>query len=335
MLSLTPHMPYSLTRTNQPSSGMQDEQVPKVPTLLCIPTTDSKRSPSSTTPCEQSINNSDNDVQWLPMRGRVEGMDEYNHYHWSSSDESNRTSCCPSPRSRASSHGPQTPTSFNRSAIRCIHTLSNPILPSTSSKDLSQNFSPAGSPPYNIKSTLLQPYSHVQSQPINNFGHGIPSISPPTPLCKLYQYPSLLMPSKSYSLPKTNQPSQDTRDERIRPPLPDVPMVEDEQLSSTASNNRRKSENLDYLVEVEGINEQVIEEMGVAVEGEEVAEALSSWSHSVQPSSVSVETIGDHMAVPTRALYQSTALHFTSTAPHSPISTLHQHSPPFFCPEQS
>ena len=94
MLSLTPHMLYSPPWTKQPSPGMQNEQVPEVPTLLSVLTADSIQSTSSMIPCGQFITNSDDDVQLLPTRGRGEEMDEYGHDHWSLSDESNRKSCC-------------------------------------------------------------------------------------------------------------------------------------------------------------------------------------------------------------------------------------------------
>ena len=169
MLSLTPHMPYSPPWTNQPSPGMQNEQVPEVPTLLSVLTADSIRSPSSMIPCGQFITNSDDDVQLLPTRGRGEEMDEYGHDHWSLSDESNRKSRCRSLGSRASSYGPQISSSFNRSAGGHIRTPLSLTSASTSFNNLGRGFPLVALPPYSSGRSSSQPCSCAQAQLIKNF----------------------------------------------------------------------------------------------------------------------------------------------------------------------
>ena len=152
------------------------------------------------------------------------------------------------------------------------------------------------------------------------------------------------MPHTLYSLPKTGQLSPSSENEQIQPPLPDIPMVKDERLPTTMirasaahclcsstsnySNNTRKQENLKYKVKVEGIDEQATGEMEVAVEGEEVAEALSSWSDSVQLTPAPVKTTDDHIAIPVRTLYRSTASQSMSMAPYISNSAHNLHQGP-------
>ena len=169
MLSLTPHMLYSPPWTNQPSPGMQDEQVPEVPTSLSVLTADSIRSPSSMISCRQFITNSDDNVQLLPTRGQGEEMDEYGHDHWSSSDELNGKSCCRSLGSRASSCGPKISSSFNRSACRHIRAPLSPTSASTSFNNLGRGFPLVASPRHSSGRSSSQPRSSAQAQSIENF----------------------------------------------------------------------------------------------------------------------------------------------------------------------
>ena len=203
------------TREGSTSPFTPDTHVPSSPSKTCQPNPDMGDERKQTK------------ASLLSVRGRREMRDGYENHHRSLSNESSGKLCYCSSGSRASSCSPQTP-SFDRSAVGLIHTLSNPTSPCTSFRDLSWSFSPVGSPPYDIKQTLSQPYSHVQSQPINNFGHDIPSIPLPAPSCDFNQHPASLHPCPSTpSFPKqrcsSSPPSfrqlENTRKEHSGTPL--------------------------------------------------------------------------------------------------------------------
>ena len=96
-------------------------------------------------------------------------MDEYDHDHWSSSDESNGKSCCRSLGSRASSCGPKISSSFNRSACRHIRAPLSPTSASTSFNNLGRGFPLVASPPCSSGRSSSQPHSSAQAQSIENF----------------------------------------------------------------------------------------------------------------------------------------------------------------------
>ena len=262
MSPLKPHTLYPPPWTNQPGPDKRDEQGPKVPTSPGIPTADSDRSPSSTTPSTSS-NNLSFPIALTPYSGGR------TCYHSSTA----RRPCSSTPAYANDARGlgdskdnakvvgtegqltkeiemvmegeEVTKDDATRERVTMpartssASTASRPtsMTPHNSNPILSSTTPTSSSPPYHLASPCSTDSSlgscRRQHNTQNRHSRALAARAFPT--IELNGSASLLTPNTSYSPQNTDKPSPNAQDERIPPMVqwPGVPMVDNEQHTSS------------------------------------------------------------------------------------------------------